>query len=176
MAKKIKRCKHNRRQSRCIDCGGSEMCKHNRQRYRCRDCKGSGVCEQCRPRHRCKRCKRCRGVAFCEHNRRRYGCSICCPKGAFAQYYHNARKRNIVFEITLEEFKALVLWPCLYCGENDKPRGVDRAENNVGYVYSNCIPCCGVCNHMKSSTNIADFIQQSRRIVEYTLLEGKETS
>lgn len=31
---------HNKRKSRCKDCGGSEICEHNRLRSQCKDCGG----------------------------------------------------------------------------------------------------------------------------------------
>ena len=33
-------CEHNRRKSRCRECGGSEICEHNRIRSQCRECGG----------------------------------------------------------------------------------------------------------------------------------------
>ena len=32
------KCVHNRRKSRCKECGGSEICQHNRIRSRCKKC------------------------------------------------------------------------------------------------------------------------------------------
>ncbi|XRB22618.1 hypothetical protein RI054_31g124700 [Pseudoscourfieldia marina] len=37
-------CVHNRRRSRCKECGGSEVCVHNRQRSRCKECGGKSIC------------------------------------------------------------------------------------------------------------------------------------
>ena len=33
---KTEQCEHNRKRSRCKECGGSSICKHNRQRSRCK--------------------------------------------------------------------------------------------------------------------------------------------
>ena len=30
-------CEHNRRQSTCVDCGGSSVCEHGRQRQMCKE-------------------------------------------------------------------------------------------------------------------------------------------
>ena len=50
------KCPHNKRKSRCIDCGGSEICQHNRQKSRCKDCGGSSICEHNRRKLQCKDC------------------------------------------------------------------------------------------------------------------------
>jgi len=34
-----KLCRHNRREYRCVECGGAGICKHKKQRHRCVDCK-----------------------------------------------------------------------------------------------------------------------------------------
>ena len=63
------KCSHNKRKSRCIDCGGSEICQHNRQKSRCIDCGGSSFCEHNRQKSQCKDCG---GSSFCEHNRQNH--------------------------------------------------------------------------------------------------------
>ena len=49
-------CEHQRRRSRCKDCGGPAICEHQRQRSGCKDCGGSGICEHQRIRSKCKDC------------------------------------------------------------------------------------------------------------------------
>ena len=50
-------CKHQRRKSRCKDCGGSEICEHQRIKSRCKDCRGSSFCEHQRRKSQCKDCR-----------------------------------------------------------------------------------------------------------------------
>ena len=69
-------CEHNRRKSRCKDCGGSEICEHNRQKSQCKDCGGSEICEHNRQKSQCKECG---GSQICEHNRRKSRCQDCNP-------------------------------------------------------------------------------------------------
>ena len=33
------KCEHNKRKSRCKECGGSSICEHNRRRSQCKECK-----------------------------------------------------------------------------------------------------------------------------------------
>jgi hypothetical protein len=165
-------CEHGRQRSTCKDCGGSRICEHNRERSTCKDCGGSKICEH---RHRRSTCRECGGSEICEHHRERYRCSDCHPKGAFGHCRYQATKvRGLVFELTLEEFKTVVSWPCLYCGEDKEPRGIDRWDNAIGYVMYNCIPCCSMCNYIKNDYSGAEFIDRCRRIIEYTILSEQE--
>ena len=68
------KCEHNRRKSRCKNCGGSQICEHNRIKSTCKKCKGSQICEHNREKSYCKDCK---GSQICEHNRRKSTCKDC---------------------------------------------------------------------------------------------------
>lgn len=64
-----------------------------------------------------------------------------------------AIKRGLSWSLTLDEFSALILLPCHYCG-NPLPEtrsGLDRKDNSVGYEIGNVTPCCTICNRMKSN-------------------------
>src|SRR5258708_34984678 len=140
-------CVHDRPQNRCKQCHGSDYCEHNRYRYSCRNCKGKGICR---------------------HNRHHPSCSICHPDGAFKLYVRNASRRKHHFFLTSEEFKTLVAQPCFYCGEHEEPRGVDRWKNEVGYVFNNCRPCCGVCNKAKLKLDGPIFVEHFQRMADHT--------
>jgi hypothetical protein len=112
---KHKKCEHDKRRSKCKECGGSEICEHNRQRSRCKECGGSGICEHNRERSACKecggsqicehnkrrsRCKECGGSEICEHNKRRSQCKDCSPmlyliKLQRGQIYRIMKQTNI---------------------------------------------------------------------------------
>jgi len=44
--------------------------------------------------------------------------------------------------------------------------GVDRVDNNQGYVLRNCVPCCKWCNLAKNNTDVHSFLHAIKRIVE----------
>jgi len=73
-----KLCEHQRRKSRCKDCGGSGLCEHQRRRSQCKDCGGGSFCEHQRLRSTCKDCG---GSSICEHQRRRSQCKDCGGSG-----------------------------------------------------------------------------------------------
>jgi hypothetical protein len=36
--------------------------------------------------------------------------------------------------------------------------GIDRVDNDKGYISDNCVPCCWKCNNMKNTMKQKDFI------------------
>lgn len=88
------------------------------------------------------------------------------------QYKHDAKKRNYIFDLTKDEVYAITTLNCSYCGNPPSSisksgsnsthgdyvyNGMDRVDNNVGYIISNVVPCCNICNWMKSNLLISDF-------------------
>lgn len=86
----------------------------------------------------------------------------------YYSYYYNAVKRDIEFNLTAEQFLTFDGQPCAYCGIGIWKIGIDRVDNAIGYEVNNCVPCCKVCNWMKNKTNAKEFIEQCKRIANYT--------
>lgn len=95
-------------------------------------------------------------------------------------YKDGAYTRKLEWNLTDDEFKALTLQNCSYCGEAPKRRkahhralcvvsvnGIDRLNPSLGYSSQNCVPCCSVCNRMKMSMTKDEFINQVRRINQH---------
>lgn len=84
----------------------------------------------------------------------------------------NARKRDL--EYTISDDDAIIMFhdPCFYCGNNDDKslRGIDRVDNDEGYVLENCVPCCIACNSAKRNYDVLDFIKMSGHIASKTNL------
>lgn len=88
-------------------------------------------------------------------------------KGIFRNYKSNAKKRNYQFELSIIDLGSLISSPCYYCGELQETfNGVDRINNNKGYVLSNCVSCCNICNHMKWVLTKEKFLGQIKKITE----------
>lgn len=93
----------------------------------------------------------------------------------YRRYFQTAKKRDILFSLTTDEFKQLIFKDCVYCGSpprrvkicgsekwNVKERfvsynGIDRVDNNKEYVIDNCVSCCYICNGAKSDLSLEDF-------------------
>lgn len=88
-------------------------------------------------------------------------------------YAAKARIRGLVFTLSQDQFYALVVSTCAYCGAipsrmDRLPRrfgyfqhgGIDRIDNAKGYVLGNVVPCCGQCNTAKSDLTADEFYRR----------------
>jgi len=94
-----------------------------------------------------------------------------------ADYRKCARNRNQEFKLNRNEVKKLIESNCYYCGSEPKNtliqhgrkikyQGIDRLDNSLGYIPTNVVPCCIVCNKMKKVLNYNEFIDHIERIHE----------
>jgi hypothetical protein len=91
-------------------------------------------------------------------------------------YKNSAITKQLMFEITKEEYLLLVVSPCNYCGiiQEKGFNGIDRLNSSIGYVKNNCVSCCAMCNYMKGCLNKDIFIQRVEHISTYNkFIEGK---
>ena len=91
-------------------------------------------------------------------------------------YKSNARKRGIPFDLTYIQFETLVDSECYFCGDTGgntlrkkgyneySYTGIDRIDNSVGYLPSNCISCCSWCNRAKNNGTLANFVDKCKKI------------
>jgi hypothetical protein len=93
------------------------------------------------------------------------------PRGKYRQYKTEAKSRNLLLDLTFEEFMTFWQRPCSYCGEEIKAIGLDRVDNTKGYSIDNCVSCCGYCNWMKKDLSVSDWIKHLQQIVRYFNLE-----
>lgn len=100
--------------------------------------------------------------------------------------YKNNRREN-EWSLSPHDVKDIVTKNCFYCdappgntirGRKNEPvylhSGIDRMDNNRGYLRSNCVPCCRICNMMKNSLDLGLFLSHIRRIVNKTSLPVTE--
>ncbi len=87
-----------------------------------------------------------------------------------ARYQYDAKVRNLSFELTRQEFTYLTEQNCFYCEEEPANRhkhktpegdfythvynGIDRVDNDKGYILSNCVSCCLPCNTKKKAVTV----------------------
>jgi hypothetical protein len=100
----------------------------------------------------------------------------------YSKYRYGARKRNLEFELSKEKFKELCIDNCFYCNKSPTTiepangyrngefiyNGIDRVNNDLGYVEGNCVTCCTICNYMKHALTQKDFLEHVKRIIENT--------
>lgn len=89
----------------------------------------------------------------------------------YYNYRTNANRKYLRFEISKEEFKKLIKQNCFYCNTEPSQKmysngqkismviynGIDRIDNNIGYIDSNCVTCCKICNIMKNNLSLEQF-------------------
>lgn len=98
-----------------------------------------------RPRPACAQCVR---------NWRKAGYDRHGPnmKDRWSTTRRSAERRAIPFELTYEEYAAVVSHPCVYqiSAHMANKIGVDRKDNSIGYTRENSLPCCARHNEIKS--------------------------
>lgn len=98
-------------------------------------------------------------------------------KCLFGNYMRAAEKRQLEFKLSFEQFYKLILQDCYYCKSKPsqffhkkgarkgvKYNGIDRLDNNKGYIIDNCYSCCKFCNFAKSKGSISEFLEWIDRI------------
>lgn len=94
----------------------------------------------------------------------------------YKNYYTGAKKRNLSFDISESEFENLIKNDCYLCGiktDEKHKNGVDRLDNNIGYIITNCNSCCVSCNYMKRIYNLGEFLNKLKDIHEFKNRDNK---
>lgn len=74
------------------------------------------------------------------------------------RYKDGAEKRGLDWRLDDEEAKKMFQEECAYCKSPPDPiNGIDRIDNDLGYVFGNVTTCCGWCNWAKKTGNANDF-------------------
>lgn len=91
-------------------------------------------------------------------------------------------KNKLFCNLSIDEFAEIIKNDCYYCGSKPTSKeyirnnrfakdtiiyanGIDRMNNNIGYIKENCVACCPDCNFMKGSLNIKDFFKHIELIM-----------
>lgn len=113
------------------------------------------------------------------------------PSAIYSVYKRSAKDRGLFFNLSLEEVADLIQQPCFYCGSPPSNihtytgrrdgdiiiaySGLDRVDNQKGYITENVVPCCKVCNIAKNNTNVKEFLSWIRRVYKYSFREENKT-
>jgi hypothetical protein len=92
-------------------------------------------------------------------------------------YKRGASKRGLVWELSYDEVKKLILSSCHYCGQTEtnftkvrahqkgiKHIGIDRVDSSKGYTVGNVVPCCKLCNQAKNDLSEEEFYEWIYRV------------
>jgi len=114
--------------------------------------------------------------------------AIACFNGLYRRYQKTAEDYGREFSLTKDEFRYLTNQPCFFCGKEPSQKskgttlkvtyiytGIDRKDNTKGYTPENSIPCCKVCNSMKSDSTYEEFLRQIEKIYLRRVSANKES-
>jgi hypothetical protein len=104
------------------------------------------------------------------------------------EYTNGAKIRNLSFDLNETQFKKITKSNCYYCNEppstikykNGKYEfkgepyiynGIDRVDNDKGYILENCVSCCRDCNWMKGVLNKEKFFKKIKEIYNYQFMQ-----
>ena len=168
------RCIHGKLRNHCIECGGSSICEHGRIKNQCKECGGISICEHNRRRNQCIECN---GSQICEHNRYKSSCKDCMndeQKIEFIQKnmisssrksdkkYNRYDADNFIDKCFLEGLFEDSN-KCHYCDVEftynevcDTLVSIERLNNSIGHIKSNCVLACLSCNHRHQSRDESD--------------------
>lgn len=92
-------------------------------------------------------------------------------KQVFRNLRTECKRKNREFALTFEQFALLTSKNCCYCGAEpvkdfygNVRNGIDRQNNDIGYIFSNCVSCCYTCNRMKGDLSYQGFVERCRAI------------
>lgn len=107
-----------------------------------------------------KKCDGCGELKFRTEFQQKLGHHLCrkcahvkaqSPRIRLSFIRSKARQRGIEFNLTVDELASVLSKPCTYC---EGPLaltggGIDRIDNKIGYIASNIISACAVCNWLR---------------------------
>ena len=95
----------------------------------------------------------------------------------YSGYKYAAKKRNHVFELDKKQFRKLITKNCTICKSPPNSKrysktshgefiynGIDRIDNDEGYIISNVRTLCKLCNYAKGSLTEIQFQEWLDRI------------
>ena len=106
------------------------------------------------------------------------------------QYKQNSKNRKLDFNLSREDFEKLIIQNCFYCGDFPQSimkdtrynvteetkeyskfiyNGLDRLNNNKGYILDNVVPCCISCNIAKHDKTLKEFTIFVKKIYEHSI-------
>lgn len=83
-------------------------------------------------------------------------------------YKYRAKKKNLCFDLSPNDFEILTFNPCFYCKrESVVGFGLDRIDNSLGYKKENIVTCCSECNYMKNVLSVQEFLENCKNVAAH---------
>jgi len=167
-------CPHNKLKSNCVECS---PCPHNKIKSNCVECspcphnKIKSSCVECSPCPHNKRKSNCAECYPCPHQKLKTICKKCNEpiKLTINKMIKNSKKNDkkknrydadrfidkCFLEGLVEEYPTCYYEDCKvalqYVEYQDNLATIERLDNSIGHIKSNCVLCCKKCNNMVKS-------------------------
>ena len=125
--------------------------------------------------------KSCGCKRKCNYNKNRKRKTGTTFNKVLISYRSSARKRHISWELTEKQAEKLFKSNCHYCGikpsngKNKKSEffysGIDRIDNEKGYIIENIVPCCKVCNLAKGTMTLQGWENYIYKLYNHYFIE-----
>lgn len=105
----------------------------------------------------------------------------------FSTYKRSAAKKKLEFTLSKDQLRILTSSPCAYCGCQPHTlkkttsgyssyvyNGIDRKNNNLGYILSNCVTCCKDCNYAKQTMTLPIFAEWVAKVYNHMWITPKK--
>jgi len=102
----------------------------------------------------------------------------------YSSYKKRAERNNIDFNLSKEDVKELILKSCFYCGNKEHTSrmqvgkyktfyytGIDRVDNNKGYIKGNVVSSCKICAYAKRDFTLEEFNKWRKRVAKKVFFE-----
>jgi len=127
-----------------------------------------------------KMCKRCRSSITSKRN---YGEATF--NTVYRQYASGAKRKGNLFNLSKKEFIEITKRNCFYCDSRPSNvkksnfnngdfvyNGIDRIDNDKGYIITNVVPCCKICNYAKNTMTLKEFYDWLNKVYFNLSKEG----
>jgi len=119
-------------------------------------------------------------------NRQRIAIGLATMRAVIGSYKRKAKIRGLEWNLAETQFKEITQQNCHYCGA--KPNnvgkhetkngnyiynGLDRINNNKGYMIDNIVPCCKHCNVAKNDMTLQEFKDWIGKVHNKILARGQ---
>ena len=122
-----------------------------------------------------KKCSSCR-----TRESQNLGHGISSMNSVYSGYKTKCKKKGLDFKISKELFMKMIILNCHYCDSvpsNDKKsanntgdfsyNGIDRIDNDNGYIDGNIVTCCKICNYAKNTMSYDDFLSWIKKAYKH---------
>ena len=160
--------KRGRKLTRCLPCRAKYHCIHGKRKDVCQACSPNLLCEHETFKYQCRDCG---SSAFCHHGVRKQYCKVCSHpiKRTIWQWMTSSRygdKKKNRFDPDhfidsdfllglIEDYRFCYYSDCKvelqFIQYTDNLASIERLNNKLGHIKSNCVLACLKCNKAKKS-------------------------